>query len=446
MEPSILSVLLRLGAVLALVAANGMFVAAEFSIVSVRRTRLLPLIERGSKRARQVLRAAEKPDAFIAATQLGITMASLGLGWIGEPVVARLLEPLVSLLPVGLQEATAFAIAGTIAFVLITALHIVLGELAPKSVALWSPESTALVVTPATDAFYRIFRPFIWLLNSTANAALSAFGLRAPAGRHVYSSEEIGLLVSESRRAGAVDEAEARLVHRVFKFADRLVEEVMVPRVSVRGVPNDGTVADAVAAVREAGFTRLPVFAEDLDHIVGMVHAKDLLVAQAEGQSGDPVAPAMRPVLYVPEMKPVVDLLDEMRRKGIQLAVVLDEFGGTSGIVTIEDLLEELVGEIPGEFGPERRFVVLQQPDRIVVDAAIPLDEINERFRIALPTDEANTLGGFIFHHLGTIPEAGTTFRRGALEFKIESATKTRIGLVQIRRVTEAEPRAPGTT
>src|SRR3972149_5016492 len=199
-----------------------------------------------------------------------------------------------------------------------------------------------------------ILRPFIWLLSGTANAALSVFGLRAPSGRHVYSPEEIGLLVTESRRAGVVEEAEALLVHRVFKFADTLVEEVMVPRVSVRGVPDDAAVQDAVTVGPAAGFSRIPAFAEDLGHIVGMVHAKDLLVAQAEDRGPEPVDRVMRPVLYVPETKAVVDLLEEMRRQGIQLAVVLDEFGGTSGIVTIEDLLEELVGEIPGEFRPER--------------------------------------------------------------------------------------------
>jgi CBS domain containing-hemolysin-like protein len=434
MELSAFSILIRLAAVLALVAANGVFVAAEFAIVSVRRTRLAPLIEQGSKRARLVLRAADDPNAFLAATQLGITMASLGLGWIGEPAVATLLEPLLAVLPAAVQEATTRVIAAVLAFAFITALHIIFGELAAKSIALWRPESTALVVAPPTDLFYRIFRLPIEGLNRTANGTLHLLGLRAPSGRHVYSSEEIGLLVAESRRAGVVEEEEALLVHRVFKFADRLVGEVMVPRVSVRGVPNDAAVADAVAVVREAGFSRLPVFAEDLDHIVGMVHARDLLLAQADGRGTAPVAEVMRPVLYVPEMKPVVDLLEEMRRQGIQLAVVLDEFGGTSGIVTIEDLLEELVGEIPGEFRPERRLIVLQQPDRIVVDAAVPLDDLNERFRITLPTEEANTLGGFIFHHLGTIPEAGTTFRYDGLEFKIESATRTRIGLVQIRR------------
>ncbi len=439
MDASWLSIVLRLTAVVALVAANGLFVAAEFAIVSVRRARLAPLIERGSRRARLVLRAADDPNAFLAATQLGITMASLGLGWIGEPAVASLLDPVIAAIPVGLQEAATHVIAAVLAFALITALHIIFGELAAKSVALWRPESTALVVAPPTDVFYRIFRLPIEILNRTANGTLRLFGLRAPSGHHVYSSEEIGFLVSESRRAGVVEEEEALLVHRVFKFADRLVEEVMVPRVSVRGVPKEAGLPEAVAVVREAGYSRLPVFDEDLDHIVGMVHAKDLLLAQDAQRESAPVSSLMRPVLYVPEMKPVVDLLEEMRRGGIQLAVVLDEFGGTSGIITIEDLLEELVGEIPGEFRPEQRLIVLQQPERIVVDAAIPLDTLNETFRITLPTDEANTLGGFIFHHLGAIPDPGATFRVDQLEFKIETATRTRIGLVQIRRL-KGEP------
>ncbi|MGH2452502.1 MAG: hemolysin family protein [bacterium] len=435
MESSLLSILLRLTVVMALVAANGLFVAAEFSIVSVRRTRLAPLAERGSRRARLVLRAAEDPNAFLAATQLGITMASLSLGWIGEPVVASLFEPLVAALPTGVQEATMHAVAVVLAFALITALHIIFGELAAKSIALWRPESTALVVAPPTDLFYRVFRLPIEILNRTANGTLRLFGLRAPSGHHVYSSEEIGMLVTESRRAGKVEEEEALLLHRVFKFADRLVEEVMVPRVSVRGVPKDASVLDAVAVVRDAGYSRLPVFADDLDHIVGMVHAKDLMLAQADERAGLTVEHIMRPVLYVPEMKPVGDLLEEMRRGGIQLAVALDEFGGTSGIVTIEDLLEELVGEIPGELRSERRLVAVQQPDRIVVDAAIPLDALNDTFHLDLPTGEANTLGGFVFHHLGAIPDPGTTFRIDQLEFKIETATRTRIGLVQIRRL-----------
>jgi len=435
MEVSLQSILLRLGAVVALVAANGMFVAAEFAIVSVRRTRLLPLAESGSNAARLVLRASADPNAFLAATQLGITMASLGLGWIGEPTLASLVEPWLRGLPISIQNGTAHVIAVVVAFTIITVLHIVFGELAAKSAALWRPEGTALVVAPPTEVFHRIFRPFIWLLNETANRTLGLFGLRAPSGHHVYSSEEIGMLVTESQRAGVVEKEEATFVHRVLKFADRVAEEVMVPRVSIRGLPKESTVRESVAVVREVGYTRLPIFEESLDHIIGMAHVRDLLIAEVDGRGDQSVETIKRPVLYVPETKPVVDLLNEMRQQGIQLAVVLDEYAGTAGIVTIEDLLEELVGEIPGEFRKERPLIVVQQPDRIVVDAAISLEALNETFKINLPSDEANTLGGFIFHHLGSIPEVGTTFRTGDLEFRIESATRNRIGLVQIRKL-----------
>jgi CBS domain containing-hemolysin-like protein len=435
MEVTFGSIALRLAAVLALVAVNGMFVAAEFAIVSVRRTRLVPLAEGGSRTARLVLRAAEDPNAFLAATQLGITMASLGLGWIGESTVARLLGPWIGGLPLGLRTGTTHLIAGGLAFAFITVLHIVFGELAAKSAALWRPEGTALIVTPPTEAFHRLFRPFIWLLNSTANATLGLFGLRAPSGHHVYSSEEIGMLVSESQRAGAVEEEEALLVHRAFKFTDRVVEEVMVPRVAIKGLPREAQVRQTIGMVREAGYSRLPVFAEDLDNIVGMVHVREVLLAEVDGRGDEPVEKIMRPVLHTPEMKPVVDLLEEMRHKGIHLAVVLDEYGGTKGIVTIDDLVEELVGDIPGEFRRERRLILLQRPDRIVVDAAIPLDALNEAFPMALEVEGVNTLGGFVFHHLGSVPEAGRTFTHGDLEFKIESATHNRVELVQIRRL-----------
>jgi CBS domain containing-hemolysin-like protein len=435
MEVSPSSVVLRLAAVLALVAANGLFVAAEFAIVSVRRTRLVPLADGGSWTARLVLRAAEDPNTFLAATQLGITMASLGLGWIGEPTVARLLEPWIQGLPVGLRTGTTHVIAGGLAFAFITILHIVFGELAAKSAAIWRPEGTALIVTPPTQAFYRLFRPFIWLLNSMANGTLGLFGLRAPSGHHVYSSEEIGMLVSESQRAGAVEEEEALLVHRAFRFTDRVVEEVMVPRVSIQGLPRNATVRESIAVVREAGYSRLPVFEGDLDNIVGMAHVKDLLLAEVDGHGQDPVERIMRPVLYTPATKPVVDLLEEMRGQGVHLVVVLDEYGGTAGIVTIEDLLEELVGEIPGEFRRERRLIILQRPDRIVVDAAISLDALHEAFPMGLRVEGVNTLGGFIFHHLGSVPEKGRTFTHGNLEFKIESASPNRVELVQIRRL-----------
>jgi magnesium and cobalt exporter, CNNM family len=423
-----------LAAILALVAANGMFVAAEFAIVSVRRTRLIPLAEGGSKTARLVLHAAEDPNPFLAATQLGITMASLGLGWIGGPVVTYVFAPLLHSLSLTIQEATADVIAGTLAFTIITTLHIVFGELAAKSAALWRPEGTAFFVVPPTMLFYHVFKPFIVFLNSAANATLAVIGLRAPSSRYVHSPEEIDLLVTESRQAGLVGKDEAALMHRVFKLTDRVAEEVMVPRIAVRALSQHATIADAAVVVREAGYTRLPVFADTLDTIVGMVHAKDLLLVYMEGRHEAPVTSVMRKALYVPETKPVVDLLEEMRTQNTQLAVVIDEFGGTSGIVTMEDLLEELVGEIPGELRKEKRLILMQQADRILVDATIPLDVLNEAFNVSLPTAESNTLGGFIFHYLDKMPEAGTTFRYNGLEFRIDTKVGQQIGVVQIRK------------
>lgn len=436
MQAALESPLLQLLAVLALVAANGMFVAAEFAIVSVRRTRLLPLAQRGSAVAKRVLQAAADPNAFLAATQLGITMASLGLGWIGEPAVARWIEPWLDALPETIRGTSAHVIAGVLAFTFITTLHIVFGELAAKSAALWRPEETALLVAPPTELFHSIFRPFIWLLNSAANGVLGLFGLRAPSGHHVFSSEEIGTLVTESQRAGAMEEQEALFVHRVLKFADRMADEVMVPRVRIEGLPEESSIKDAIAIVRRSGYTRFPVYAEEsLDHIVGMTHVKDLLAALDDGRDGAPVGSIMRPVLYVPEMKPILDLLDEMRGRGTQLAVVLDEYGGTEGMVTLEDLLEELVGEIPGEFRKERPLVVARQADRITVDAAISLEDLGGLLQTEFSSEEANTLGGLIYHLAGEVPQAGAIVHHGNWEIKVQSVSGNRIDLVQLRKL-----------
>ncbi|MBI2122745.1 MAG: HlyC/CorC family transporter [Armatimonadetes bacterium] len=435
MELSATAVGLRLLAVLALVAANGLFVAAEFAIVRARHTRVAQLVRQGRPFARVVQRAVQNPDPYVAATQLGITMASLGLGWIGKPAVATVIEPLLLSLPGTLREVTLHSISATLAFTFITVLHIVLGELAPKSLALWNAEATALVVVPPTDVFYRVFRPFIWALNTIANRTLRIFGLRAPGGRHVaFGREELVMLVGESRRAGTVEHEEESLVRRVFRLTDRTVGEVMVHRMNVISVSQTATVTDAIEIIRQQRFTRLPVYGEHRENIVGTIHAIDLLLALAGGRGSDPLSAMMRNVIFVPETKLVVDLLEEMRRGGSQLAVVIEEYGSMAGIVTIEDLLEEIVGEIPGESRPSKPLVHLQHPDRIVVDATIDLATLADLFDVRLLDAEANTLGGFIFHHLGSIPEPGTKFSVGDLEFTVEAVVGRRIGRVQIQR------------
>jgi CBS domain containing-hemolysin-like protein len=429
-----LAAALRLLAVLGLLAANGLFVAAEFSIVRARRTRVAQLTQEGRRFAPTVQRAIADPEPYLAASQLGITMASLGLGWIGEPAVARLILPWLSGLPPGWGTTAAHAAAVTIAFVLITALHIVLGEQAPKNLALWNAEATALATVPPTEAFFRIFRPFIWTLNTLANRTLRAFGWVAP-GRHVaFAREELVMLVGESRRAGAVEHEEESLVRRVFRLTDRTVGEIMVHRTAVAGIPRTASVSDAVAVIRDRGFSRIPVFGETSEQIVGTVRAKDLLLELAAGHAQARVDSVMRPVLYVPETKPVVELLEEMRGGRSQLAVVLEEYGSTAGIVTIEDVLEEIVGEIPGESRPQPKLIYATQPNCIDVDATIDLPTLNEVFGIQLSSDDAATLGGFIFHHLGRIPDPGERFTLGDLEFIVHSVIGRRIGRVEIRK------------
>lgn len=435
MELSVGSVILRLGAIIVLVAANGLFVAAEFSIVRARRTRIAQLVTAGRPLAAMVQRATTHPESFVAATQLGITMASLGLGWIGEPALASLFDPLLAGFPAPWQATTAHAVAVALAFILITALHVVFGELAPKGMALWNAEATALATVPPTDLFSRAFKPIIWSLRQLASGTLHVVGLRAPSGRHVaFAREELLMLVGESRRAGAVEHEEESLVRRVFRLTDRTVGDIMVHRTAVVDIPRTATVEETVNVIRERGFSRIPVYGDTPEEIVGAVRAKDLLLALAAGQARAPVDSIMQPVLYVPETKPVVDLLEEMRRGHSQMAVVLEEYGSTAGIVTIEDVLEEIVGEIPGESRPQRKLIYLTQPDRIVVDATIDLPTLNDLFGIALESEDAATLGGVIFHHLRRIPEPGEHFRLGNLEVSIESVVGRRIGRVEIRR------------
>ena len=439
-------VLMRLAAVAGLVAMNGLFVAAEFAIVASRRTRVATLVRRGGRAARLVQRAVDNPEPFVAATQLGITMASLALGWVGEPFVAEVIRPALVVLPTPWQPATLHTVSAVMAFGLITALHIIAGELAPKSVALWNPESTALLAVPPTAAFARVCAPFIIALNGLANATLRLAGLRAPAGRHVaIGREDLVMLVGEARRAGVVDHQEESLVRRVFRLTDRTVGDIMVHRTAAVTVPATATIRQAVEVVRQRGFTRLPVTGADRDEILGAVHAKDLLIHLADGRGDLPVTAALRPVLYVPETKPVVDLLEEMRAGRSQMAVVLEEYGSTAGIVTIEDLLEEIVGEIPGETRPQPPLVHLAQPDRVVVDATIDLQTLQDLVGVSLPRERATTLGGFIFYHLGSIPEPGARFRVGDLEFTVETVVGRRIGRVEIRRVTP-RPDATGPT
>ena len=430
--------LLRLAGALALVAMNGFFVVAEFALVSVRRTRIDELIAQGNAQARVVRKAIEDPDRFIAATQLGITLASLGLGWIGEPAFADLLEPLLMAIPAPWDEVLVHSIAAGLAFAIITFLHVVLGELAPKSVALQHAERASLVVARPIAFTETIFRPAIWLLNGTGNGLLRLLGLRAASGHErVHSVEELKMLVHESQEYGAIQAQQEEMLQKVFAFADRQVNEVMIPRPDVWGIEADETVQDLLALFAEASHARFPVYEDDLDNIVGIIAIKDVLrsLAQDPTKMAIPLRSLVRPALSVPETVAVADLFTTMRATQNQMAVVIDEYGGTAGIVTLEELVEEIVGRLSDELVTMEESVIQVDEGVVEVDALLRVDEVNEQLDLGLPEGEHyETLAGFVLSYLQRVPNVGDVLHYRDLELKVTQMRGPKIEKVQIRR------------
>jgi CBS domain containing-hemolysin-like protein len=400
------SFLLGALAVIALVGANAFFVAAEFSLVAARRTRIQALVLRGDRRAAVVQRALGSLDRYISGTQLGITLASLGLGWIGEPVVAGAIEGVFAALPGPFDRMATHAVAGTVAFLIITFLHIVLGELAPKALALLHPERTSLWVAAPLIAFTVATNPFIWLLNGTANGLLRLFGARAPSERErVHSAEELLMLVEQSEQSGGLGPETADKIERVFEFTDKRAHDVMTPRTDIVALRPDQTVAQAMEVIARAGRSRYPVFREGPDDVVGVVLAKDVL-REFLARSDKRLADVMRPPFFVPGSREVEDVLTDMRRQRELMAIVLDEYGGTAGLVTMEDLIEELVGEIYDEH--ERRRDDTPGPrDAHVVAGRTPIAEVNRRFKLKLRDAQHQTIGGYVFGRLEKLPAPG---------------------------------------
>jgi CBS domain containing-hemolysin-like protein len=415
--------LAKLLAVVALVLANGFFVAAEFSLVSVRPTRVDELVKRGHRAAKIVRRAIDDPDRFIAATQLGITLASLGLGWIGEPALAHLIEPLLVWLPSQWVGVASHSLAIGIAFFIITFLHVVLGELAPKSIALQYPEETAFVVAQPTILTENLFRPLIWLLNGTGNSILRLIGLEAPSGhQRVHSVEELKMLIADSQRGGALEVDQATMARRVFEFAERRVYEVMVPRTEVVAVEHTTSLGNFLETYKKHSHARFPVFGDDLDDVIGIVSVKDVLHCFANSPDclSQTVGDLARPTLEVPETGKVADLLEEMRANQIQMALVIDEYGGIAGVVTLEQLVEEIVGRMSDELfkgvAPIRKLA----SGSFQVDAQLRVDELNEIIGWTIPEhDEYETLAGFLLFKMGRVPQEGETCTFKTLHFQV---------------------------
>ena len=433
METSVLDVTIRLTAVLALVLANGFFVATEFAIISVRKTRIDQLLAEGSRMARPVRRALNNPDQFIAATQLGITMASLGLGWIGEPALASLLGQLFRSLGAPISEAASHNIAFTVAFIIITALHIVLGELAPKTVALQYPEKTALIVAKPAELFLRVFRPFIRALNAMGWAVVRMFGLKAASGHGlVHSEEELKMLVTASQQAGVLEEDEEQMLHRVFHFAEFTAAEMMVPRTEMAAVRTDATITEVVDLVWRGRHPSLPVYRNELDDIVGIMLVPDLVRALATPHANFSVAALSREALTVPETMKADELLRQMRRHRTHQAIVIDEYGGTAGLVTFERVMERIVGVLGGDFGTAAS-AIRQLPDGSAeVDGLALVNDINEQFGLEIDEETYTTIGGFMLGRLGRRPKVGDTVEAGRRTLRVEAVDGLRVSRVRI--------------
>jgi CBS domain containing-hemolysin-like protein len=430
-----MSVTWRLVGLLALVFANGFFVAAEFAIVTVRKTRIDQMIAEGHRGARAVRRAVSDPESYIAATQLGITMASIGLGWIGEPALASLIEPLFASLPAGIAETTTHTIAVAIAFAIVTALHIVLGELAPKTIALEKAEATALLVVKPTELFMRAFWPFIRLLNGTGRAVVNLLGLRSHGGHAmVHSEEELKMLVTASQEAGVLEEQEEQMLHRVFGFADLTAGQVMVPRTELVAIPAATPIRDTIPRLSPTRETRVPVYRADLDDVVGMLHVNDLLRALVTNETTLTAGAVAREVLTVPQTLGADDLLAEMRRRRVREALVIDEYGGTAGFVTLESLMERIIGELPGEVGGRAPRISVRSDGSADIDGLALVTDVNVQFGLDIDEDTYTTVGGFVLGCLGRRARVGDVVDIKNRRMRVEALDGLRVANVWLSK------------
>ena len=428
-------------AVFALIAANGFFVAAEFALVKVRATRIEQLVNEGRKTAMIAQKQIEHLDTSIAATQLGITLASLALGWIGEPALAHLIEPLFAWAG-GSAATLAHTLAIALSFFLITFGHIILGELVPKALALQRPEETALLVARPLRLFARLLQPFILLMNGTGNLVIHWLGLhKAGEQGAVHSPEELEMLVVQSRKAGLLQAQEEELLRHVFDFEDTEVRQVMVPRTEIVALPVTSTYEEVRRVLSAERYTRYPVYEASIDTIIGMLHLKDFFdngCALHDSNAFD-VRHLLRPVLDVTAFTSIGQLLSRMQRERVHLAVVIDEYGATAGIVTLEDIVEELVGEVQDEFDSLQEGVrpeVETLPDgSSSVDGLMALDDFAERFHIQLTPAHAQTLGGYVQEQEDRVPHVGDTLHLENYELRVEDMDGRRVARVRVRPV-----------
>lgn len=431
-----LPISLSLALILFLVFMNGFFVAAEFAMVKARGSRIDTLASDGHTRAKLASHVTGNLDAYLSACQLGITLASLGLGWIGEPAIAKVIEPLFGYIGIR-NEVFIHTLSFIFAFSFITLLHIVLGELAPKTIAIRKAETITLITAGPLVYFYKLMYPFIWVLNGMANQLLKRIGIE-PANEKdsAHTEDEIRILMKESHKNGLIDNTELTLVDNIFDFAETNAREIMIPRTEMICLNTSHTLADNKRLALEQMLTRYPVCENDKDNIIGFVHIKDLL--KDTTQSLHDIRQITRPITTVPESMQISTLLKLMQKRKSQIAILIDEYGGTSGLVTLEDIMEEIVGEIQDEFDEEREHLEKKDDDTYSVSGLMLIEEVNSFFGLDIETDDYDTIGGWIYSKIEIPPVNNQRVDyAGEFEFIIEETDHLRISRLIIRRIGE---------
>ena len=433
--------ILKVLAVIFLVILNGFFVASEFAIVKIRETQLYTLITKGNRKAKMAQRLVRNLDAYLSATQLGITLASLGLGWIGEPVFQSLLEPLMRALQIQSEHAQ-HTIAFIVGFSAITFLHIVVGELAPKSMAIQKPLPTSLWVAYPLQWFYRASYPLIWTLNNTSLWLLRKIGIQpASEAELAHSEEELRLLFIETQKhAGTTVPLGRDMVLNALELRRRIARDVMRPRKEIVALSTEDSIANCLDTAEKTRFSRFPLTeGGDLDRMLGVIHIKDLYAMRIKARTGGELLPGVRKVIYISERANLEKLLHLLLERRLHLAIVVDEFGGTLGMVTLENILEELVGPIQDEFDQEKPLAIRRDENTWEVDGALPVHELAELAGVALDPEGASTTSGWVTQRLGGFPKEADTVKLGSFELAVEQMDGPRVARLRLRRIASEE-------
>ena len=433
MNPS--DIFVNIFIIIFLLFVNGFFVSAEFSLVKIRKTRLEQLVEEGNNAAKKAMKITNNMNKMLAAAQLGVTIASIALGWVAEATIVQLIQPIIS--PFIAGQYAAHAIAVPVSFVIVTYFHVLLGEQLPKCLALEHTEALALIIASPMDMFMTIFKPFVWLLEVSGDIILKMFHIDDNDSSFVHSSEELDKLVEESFNEGELNETEAEILHNMFKFSDLMAKQVMIPRTDMICVPSDITYDELNSIALENRYTRYPVYEEEnIDKIIGFVHVKDLysLALTKEQYSLENL---LRPIILVPETMTLDNLMMEFKKQRIQMAVVVDEFGGTAGLITLEDVLEEIIGEVQDEFDEDEEEVEIIETgkDTYIANAMLRIDELAEFFNLStdiIEDDDVETIAGLVVKLLGRIAVIGDSVSFKGLTFTVKAVDGARVTLLEI--------------